>query len=195
MTGPVTAGTCAARAGIVRRNAPTTATEVLVVEERREFLAAEAAREGRAGGQGPRHRDEDRVALVVPERVVDALEVVDVEDRDRARPSPRDLPLQAAAVRQPSEGVGMGDEVEGVGPGLRLVALALEPHEPVADAGGVQQHLERDGEGVQEGAERAAEHDVVVEADGADRQHAEEAADWTRAARLPRASARTSDAP
>ena len=68
--------------------------------------------------QSVRELDEHRVAAVVPERVVDVLESIEVDDRDRERRLPvfhahervGDSPLEQPAVRELGQRVVLGEE-------------------------------------------------------------------------------------
>ena len=82
-------------------------------QHQRELLAAEADRRvvlARAGAQEVGEAAQDDVAGRVAERVVDALEVVEVADDERQRAAPAVEPvLEAAAVAQAGQRVELGE--------------------------------------------------------------------------------------
>ena len=87
-----------------------------VRQHERELLAAEPGGDvgaARARAQQPGELLEHAIARVVPERVVHALEVVEVADQQRERPAGRDAPVhartEAAPVAQARERVVLGE--------------------------------------------------------------------------------------
>ena len=139
----------------------------------RELVAAEA-RDGvlgaHAAAQALGDGDEQRVADAVAERVVDGLEVVDVDEQDGGLAVVGELLAHALheqrAVREVGERVVVGLVVELVLQGLKLVDRLLEPVV-------LERHGRVVGQRLQQaqvvGAERALEADAVGEHDRADR--------------------------
>ena len=134
-----------------------------IVEQHREFVAAEPGRHvGRAEGflDPPRGRDEDVVAAGVTKRVVEALEVVEVDEEDGEWPpvptaaavegSPDPLPeespvgetRQAVVERLVSDGVVEAGVLESHG-GLAGEHLGHLDVARTEGAGAMRRHLER----------------------------------------------------
>ena len=171
-------------------------------QDQRELLPAEPGRDvgrARAGAQQPRERLQHAVAGGVAQRVVDALEVVEVADQQRDRAAAGDgglhARLEAAAVAQARQRVVLGEVahpgqlVRRLDRGRRLVgerAQRLEPARRRDEAiGGVV-----DPDHADHGAGAAVERDEQpVAVPGAPAAAAVRAADRPRAARAGRAAA------
>src|SRR5207302_6417617 len=114
------------------------AVDVAVGEDDDELLAAPAAHDvfdPGGAGDAPGDLPQDGVAGVVAERVVDGLEVVDVDDRYRqvvvvafgAGGVGGELFVEVPPVGQPGERVGAGDAVEFGVAGPEVVLQLLHP--------------------------------------------------------------------
>ena len=127
-----------------------------VLEQHRELVAAET-RHGvalaHAGRQPPGGHPQRAVADVMPQRVVDDLETVEIEEQHRQRPvgpaRPRERVLQAlqeqCAVRQPREHVVVRHELQLLARLAALGDVADDGHEHRRILGGeqLQPHLHR----------------------------------------------------
>ena len=136
--------------------------QVAVGEHERELVAADpepAVPSPHVAGQDPGGRDEQRVARRVPLRVVELLQVVDVDVQERERPVVRardgdllrQLLLERPVVAEAREPVAQRVQAGAVERLAQPVALLVEPFHPVEDvpqaqALGPQEHrgAERD---------------------------------------------------
>ena len=126
-----------------------------VVDEDHELVTAEPGHPvAQTGRQAVRHRLDQQIAVVVAERVVHGLEVVEVDEHDRREPLPRGgAPPRGQDPVLQSDPVGQAGQVVVVGLFGEPGDLALEAcGQPVVDVEGV--HLARQDQRHDCGAEQ-----------------------------------------